>query len=212
MSDLAVSNLRVCGDDLIALEVDDAAAAQQVALQLRRSELWLEVVPGMAGVVVQFDSADTDPALAVATLREQLGKFGRIVPLDSTLVTIDVVYGGVYGPDLAAVCAELGMDEQRFIDLHTSKDFGVDMLGFTPGFAYVSGSADWQALARLDNPRQQVAAGSIGVAAGRTGIYALAGPGGWPLIGRTARRLFDPHSDQPFLLQPGMRVRFAAAQ
>jgi inhibitor of KinA len=38
----------------------------------------------------------------------------------------------------------------------------------------------------------------------------MASPGGWTLIGRTPTRLFDPHASEPFLLQPGMRVRFRA--
>ena len=58
--------------------------------------------------------------------------------------------------------------------------------------------------------RLQVPAGSVGIADGRTGLYALASPGGWTLIGRTPARLFDPGAPQPFLLEPGMRIRFCA--
>jgi len=63
---------------------------------------------------------------------------------------------------------------------------------------------------RLPQPRQFVPAGSVGIAGGRTGLYALPGPGGWPLIGRTSCPLFDAQSDQPFVLDAGMRVLFTA--
>jgi KipI family sensor histidine kinase inhibitor len=84
------------------------------------------------------------------------------------------------------------------------------MLGFTPGFAYIGGLDKALNVPRRKQPRLHVAAGSIGIADGRTGVYALAGPGGWQIIGRTARSLFDPSSEQPFQLLPNTRVRFKA--
>ena len=50
----------------------------------------------------------------------------------------------------------------------------------------------------------------VGIADGRTGLYAVAGPGGWPIIGRTTYKLFDPDADNPFPIAAGMRVRFVA--
>jgi allophanate hydrolase subunit 1 len=43
------------------------------------------------------------------------------------------------------------------------------------------------------------------------GVYPGASPGGWLLIGRTERRLFDVEADPPALLSPGTRVRFVHA-
>ena len=102
------------------------------------------------------------------------------------------------------------MDGDELIAVHTSLEHRVDLIGFTPGFAYVSGLDEHLNVPRLSDPRQHVAAGSIGIAAGLTGLYALAGPGGWPLLGQTPVALYDPDRDEPFLLQIGMRVRFKA--
>jgi KipI family sensor histidine kinase inhibitor len=63
---------------------------------------------------------------------------------------------------------------------------------------------------RLTEPRQRVEPGSVGVAGGLTGLYALAGPGGWPLIGRTPLALFRADETQPMLLRSGTRIRFVA--
>ena len=48
----------------------------------------------------------------------------------------------------------------------------------------------------------------FGIAGGMTGLYALQGPGGWPLIGRTSFILFDAAADDPFVLVPGSKVVF----
>ena len=84
------------------------------------------------------------------------------------------------------------------------------MVGFTPGFAFVGGLEECFHIPRRTEPRQRVAAGSVGIADGRTGLYALASPGGWNIIGRTPYPLFDPGAGDPFALKAGMRVRFVA--
>ena len=65
---------------------------------------------------------------------------------------------------------------------------------------------------RLSTPRRAVAAGSVGIAVGQTGIYPTETPGGWRLIGRTPLRMFDPKADQPTRLMPGDRVRFVCIE
>ena len=74
----------------------------------------------------------------------------------------------------------------------------------------MGGLADALRIPRRKQPRQCVAAGSVGIADGRTGLYALAGPGGWPIIGRTTFTLFDPQAKDPFPVRVGMRIRFIA--
>lgn len=201
--------MRSVGDDLISVAVADPAAAQALAAGLRASGLWIEAVAGIDSVVVRFDIA----TLSQDAAREQLAglmatDFER-AEKSSTLVEIPIVYGGEGGPDLPAVCETLGLTQQEFITLH-SGEYTVDMLGFIPGFAYIGGLDARLEIDRLPQPRQFVPAGSVGIAGGRTGLYALPGPGGWPLIGRTSCTLFDAQSDQPFVLDAGTRVRFTA--
>ena len=63
----------------------------------------------------------------------------------------------------------------------------------------------------MPTPRPRVPAGSVAMAGRLTGVYPFASPGGWNLIGRTDRVLFDPFADEPALIQPGDRVRFLAS-
>jgi allophanate hydrolase len=199
-----------CGDDLYSIAVGAPADAQALAVQLRNDGDWVEVVPGIDSVLVQFDAAIIDAETAEAAISAVLQ--AGIAPLEShdELIEIPVVYGGEDGPDLEGLGQETGLTTAEIIELHTSRDYPVDMVGFTPGFAFIGGLDERLRVPRRREPRQHVPAGSVGIADGRTGLYAMASPGGWTLIGKTPLKLFDAHSETPFVLQPGMRVRFRA--
>ena len=112
------------------------------------------------------------------------------------------------GADLGDICEQLDLSPEEFIRLHSGREYRIDMLGFTPGFAFIGGLDAALNVPRRREPRVRVESGSIGIAGGRTGIYTLSGPGGWPLVGRTPATLFDAKADEPFQLYAGMRVRF----
>lgn len=202
--------LKRCGDDLLSIAVESPVDAQALAAQLRKAGDWLEVVPGIDSVFVRFDVASRDAKDARQAIEAVVT--GGIEPLSvtDTLVSIPVVYGGDYGPDLAELGNATGLSERELIALHTGSEYTVDMIGFTPGFAFIGGLHDCFRIPRRGEPRQRVEAGSIGIADGRTGVYAMASPGGWNIIGRTPSRLFDPDADNPFVLSAGMRVQFKA--
>lgn len=202
--------IRIAADDVLWLDVCDAMVGQAIAEQLRESGDWLEAVAGIDSVAVRFDAARIDVDAARSLLLKELRDVSHDALADAPLIEIPVCYGDAFGPDFDSLCATLELSPEAFIDLHTSADYRVDMLGFTPGFAYVGGLPDTLRVARLESPRQYVESGSIGIAGGRTGLYAMPGPGGWPLIGRTPLRLFDAKAEQPFLLRAGSKVRFRA--
>lgn len=201
-----------CGDDLVSIPTDSPAAAQALAEQLRAGGDWIEVVPGIASVLVRFDAAAIDGADAEALLARLLAADPTPLEVPDALLEIPVVYGGRFGPDLDGLAASTGLSAAEIIALHTGREYRVEMLGFTPGFAFIGGLDERLSVPRRREPRQRVEAGSVGIADGRTGLYAMASPGGWTLIGRTPTRLFEPHAAEPFLLRPGMRVRFRAMQ
>jgi inhibitor of KinA len=83
------------------------------------------------------------------------------------------------------------------------------MLGFLPGFSYLGPVDEKIAISRRPQPLP-VAAGSVGIAGMQTGIYPLASPGGWRIIGRTPLKLFDSYAIEPALLRAGDCVEFFA--
>jgi len=195
------------GDDLISVSVADVRAAQRLAANLRESGDWIEAVAGVDSVVVRFDIASVRRADAETRLTAAAANISEPPELPQVIVEIPVVYGGESGPDFDFVCEKLGLSGRELIDLH-SGEYTVDMLGFTPGFAYIGGLDERLKIDRLPEPRQFVPAGSVGIAGGRSGLYSLPGPGGWPLIGRTSKKLFDATSDEPFTLSAGVTVLF----
>ncbi|MBT8067398.1 MAG: 5-oxoprolinase subunit PxpB [Gammaproteobacteria bacterium] len=197
-------------DDQVSLRVDSPQDAQALAEHLRKDATWLEVVAGIDTVAVRFDAASTDARVAERRLGDVLDSEIPPLPVRNEVLEIPVVYGGEYGPDLDALCQQLGMTQCEFVALHTGSDYSVDMVGFTPGFAFIGGLPSQLHIPRREQPRQRVAAGSVAIADGRTGIYALPSPGGWTLIGRTPYPLFDPQAAEPFPVRAGTRIRFVA--
>lgn len=121
---------------------------------------------------------------------------------------LPVRYGGARGPDLADVARFARCSEQEVVERHRGAAYRVYMLGFQPGFAYLGAVDPRIAAPRRAAPRVHVPAGSVGIAARQTGVYPVASPGGWQLIGQTPVRVFDPARRDPFLLAAGDLVRF----
>jgi inhibitor of KinA len=48
----------------------------------------------------------------------------------------------------------------------------------------------------------------VAIAQRQTGIYPVASPGGWQIIGCTPLTLFDPRKEKPSFLTMGDAVRF----
>jgi KipI family sensor histidine kinase inhibitor len=164
-----------------------------------------EAIPTYRALLVLYDPRATRYAEACAHLR----RLAEAAPAGETAGALHVVptrYGGEDGPDLAEVARRHGLGETEVVGAHASAEYTAFMLGFTPGLGLLP-----EALAtpRRSTPRVRVPAGSVAIAGRQTGIYPVASPGGWSLIGRTSVRLFDPFADPPSLIQPGDRVRFA---
>ena len=201
-----------CGDDLLSVDVAETPVAQRLADALEASGDWLEAVAGLESVVVQFDAVEMDWRAAEERLKEALEADIEPVDAEAELVEIPVVYGGEHGPDLEAVCERQGLTVDEVIALHTGSEYTVELVGFTPGFVFIGGLDERLDVPRLEQPRQRLDAGSVGIAGSRTGVYALAVPGGWHIIGRTPMRLFGAYDEPPNRLTAGMRVRFVAVE
>ncbi len=185
-------------------ELDDATAWAESA---RRAGLdgVVEIVPAEDSVVVRC--APSWSATVGGLLDAVDARPGELAA--STPVTIDVVYDG---EDLAAVAEATGLTVEAVVDLHASGTYTVAFCGFSPGFAYLRGIDDRLRLPRRDRPRTIVPAGSVAIAAGYSAVYPSPSPGGWHLLGRTERVVWDVERRPPALLVPGTRVSFRPAQ
>lgn len=195
-----------CGDDALRLIPIRNADRHGLSSALLASGDWREVVVGRQAITVQFNPATTSPDMARQRLENvATGQFHDTVDAPPAL-TLPVHFNPASAPDLAH-CAEANdCSPEAFINSILASILTVDMIGFAPGFAYVGGVDDRLIGGRLQNPRVKVPAGSIGFIQGYLGIYALDGPGGWPIIGHTEAKLFDQSSAQPAILTAGRRI------
>ncbi|MET0299533.1 MAG: 5-oxoprolinase subunit PxpB [Flavitalea sp.] len=123
-------------------------------------------------------------------------------------ILIPVCYDEKYGTDLNAVATQTGLSIDEIVHLHHSAAYTVAMIGFTPGFPYLSGLSPTLMVKRKSQPAN-VAAGAVGIAGAQTGIYPQQSPGGWHIIGRTPLVLFDYHDQEPAYFKTGTTIRFS---
>ena len=123
-------------------------------------------------------------------------------------VKIPVLYGGKVGKDMNRISQYTGLNQSEIIQCHEGGLYKVYFTGFSPGFPYIGGMDPSLSTPRLNTPRQQVPAGTIGVAAEQTGIYPLSSPGGWNLIGQTPIKIFDWHHPTDLRLRMGDSIKF----
>jgi len=169
-----------------------------------------ECVPGATTLLFEFLPGRGN----VAALRAWLQRHRPTALPSATGKTIKRAAGRLHhipvrytGPDLDRVAAHAGLSVTEIIARHSAPEYRVDLIGFAPGFPYLDGLDPQLATPRLDQPRLCVEAGSVAIGGAHTGIYSLAGPGGWNILGFTDIKLFDPETAQ-CLLTPGDRLVF----
>ncbi|WP_370421878.1 5-oxoprolinase subunit PxpB [Pantoea vagans] len=171
----------------------------------------LEVIPGMNNITLILRDPQQSALDAIERLKRWWEESEAQLP-ESRLVEIPVIYGGEHGPDLVVVAEHAALTAGQVVELHSSSDYVVFFVGFQPGFPYLGGLDPRLHIPRRAEPRVAVPAGSVGIGGSQTGVYPLASPGGWQLIGQTRTALFDPLQQPPTLLRPGDRVRFVPQQ
>ncbi|HSS68026.1 MAG TPA: allophanate hydrolase subunit 1 [Nocardioidaceae bacterium] len=186
---------------------DRAAAAYRVARELvdRNPSAARDVVP--AATTVLLDGV-TDPGAVRAALTAEAVE-AAMRRSDEMVTSTPVVIGVRYdGADLGAVAEAWECSVEDVVERHASTIFTVAFCGFAPGFGYCVGDPPLPVVPRRADPRPQVPAGSVALAAEYCGVYPRAMPGGWQLIGTTDVVLFDASRDRPALLVPATSIRF----
>lgn len=164
--------------------------------------------PAYCSVLVKFDPLKWRHEQLEGILKQYFGRLEDVTLPEPRQVEIPVCYGGEHGPDLIDVSKIHGMTPAQVIELHSSTTYVVYFLGFVPGFAYLGELPEALVTPRLPTPRRNVPPGSVGIAGRQTGVYPVATPGGWRLLGRTPLSMLRPEQDGFSLLSIGDRVRF----
>jgi KipI family sensor histidine kinase inhibitor len=165
-----------------------------------------DVQPSYTTLYVEYDAQHTDRAAIDAWLAGHVeaaraggGEVG------GNFVRVPVRYDG---EDFAAVCEATGLARHELIDLHSGRDYKVFSVGASPGFPFLGVLDERLRMPRHATPRSLVPAHAVAMTGLQTGIYPVAGPGGWQLLGYALRAVYDPWREQPFLIALGDTVRF----
>jgi KipI family sensor histidine kinase inhibitor len=202
------------GDRALLIVFGDTMTPETLADVLTFEAALRRVKPrGLVGTVPAYASllCTYDPDITNGTsLERQL----RALPvpqrrrLPQAVHEVPVRYDG---PDLARVAQHAGLSLADVVSTHAATEYLVYAIGFAPGFTYCGILPEVLATPRLPSPRTRVEPGSVGIAGRQTGMYAVASPGGWNIIGRTDTVLFDPRRRPPARFRPGDRLRFVPA-
>ena len=204
------------GDAAITVEfsrtIDEEANRRVLALDKLVASAGLaavtETVPTYRSLLVHYDPLQ----IGFDALGDKLTELA-LQPLPEAKAArrwrIPVAYGGEHGIDLEDVAKALSTTPDDIVARHAGGDYKVAMIGFTPGWSYLSGLEKSLQMSRRQNPRLLTPAGTISIGGVQTGVQCLAGPSGWHLLGRTPVRTYQFHRDPIFLLEPGDRVVFS---
>ncbi len=205
MGDRAV--LAELGDD-ISPQINQKVRGLYIGTKGQRIKGIKDLVPSYRSLMVVYDPL----VISLDSLESQMNAIWNALDdarlPDPRTVEIPVVYGDKYGPDLEWIADYHKMTPQDVIRLHTQPTYQVYMIGFMPGYPYMGEVPDELVTPRRKTPRTHVPGGSVGIAQKQTGIYPVASPGGWQIIGRTPLRLFDSQGQPPSFLEMGDRVKF----
>jgi KipI family sensor histidine kinase inhibitor len=208
-------HVRPVGEAALLLELGlsssvTTARARALARAVREAG-WtgvVDAVPAYRTVLIRWNPLDAAPS----EVEDWVRALGRSLPSYAVaagkVIELAVRYGGEDGPDLARVAAHTGLSPEEVVRRHAGASYTVEFLGFSPGFAYLSGLPPELATPRLAAPRPRVPAGAVGIAGLQTGFYPLVSPGGWQLIGRLDGFSFDPARPETLPYQPGDTIRF----
>ncbi len=194
--------------DTIDSETNNCIRSFCSLLERKRIEGIIEVVPTFNSLSVYYNPCVIKGEKLIKKLSSLLKKNGNNSQGGGTTYIIPVLYGGEWGEDLNDVAAHANLTAEEVVKIHSSTDYLIYMLGFLPGFAYLGGLDKRIVTPRLDTPRTKIHAGAVGIGGEQTGIYPLASPGGWRLIGTTPVKIYDADRVEPILYKAGDKIRF----
>lgn len=205
-----------CGDlavsvelaDEIDREVNARVLALEYLIQQKGVSGVTETLPTYRALLVYYDPAVIGAEELTATLRALAAEARPEALPPARTVELPCCYGGDLGFELEAAAGKLGLSPDELARLHSSADYHVYFVGFTPGLPYMTGMPERLNIPRLVNPRTKTPPGSVAIGGVQCCIYSVESPGGFWVLGRTPARLYDPAAADPILLRAGDHVRF----
>ncbi|KRM12762.1 5-oxoprolinase subunit PxpB [Paucilactobacillus suebicus] len=202
------SAVNVTFDNRVDPQINQFIRTLQRKLESQKTDGITALVPAFRTLTVFYNpellsfNELTTMVQAIATQVKQVDDRSK------KIIHIPVCYESSFGPDMGHIVEHSNLSIQEVIELHTKTDYLIYMLGFLPGFVYLGGLDGRLATPRLATPRLSINPGAVGIAGEQTGVYPIASPGGWQIIGQTPLNLFQPQNENPFYYQTGDYIHF----
>ena len=212
---IGVSELRFypAGDSALVAEFGQSID-ERINEQVHHMAKWLQgsSVPGVVEVLPTFRSLMVFYDPLKISYKKLCKKLQTCPPLtenraaaEKRILEVPCWYGG---PDLDDMEELTGLPREQIIEIHSSVDYKIYMMGFLPGFVYLGGLDPRICAPRLPTPRTRIEPGSVGIGGNPTGVYPVASPGGWRILGYTPLKFYDPSGKDPILCKAGEYIRF----
>ena len=196
--------------NVIDIQTNDRV--QQLKKCLREAQIpgVLELQPTFRSLMIYYDPRK----ISYGDLEKRVRTFDSAATSEGharkRILKIPCCYGARFGPDLGEMEKYTGLDRDEIIAIHSSVDYRIYMMGFLPGFVYLGGLDPRIEMPRLSSPRIKIPAGAVGIGGNQTGVYPVASPGGWRMIGGTPVEFYDAGREKPILCQAGEYIRFVS--
>ncbi len=162
--------IEVVGIDCLMLrlfdEIDEAHMPWLLAAAQRLREAFgaalVDLVPSYTTLLVHYDLAQLDDGQARQCIADALHDLKPETSGQSRELEVPVWYDPSVGPELEALGQRSGLGVAGVIERHSARTYQVFALGFAPGFAFMGLVEEGLASPRLQTPRKQVPAGSLG--------------------------------------------------
>lgn len=171
----------------------------------------IELVPSYRDFCIFYNPL----AISIKQIREKIDKILKEGLLGNNenrlknIIEVPVAYGNEFGPDLEYVAKKANLTKEEVIKLHSSREYRVYMIGFSPGFPYLGGLDEKLHIPRRVVPTPEVPKSSVGIGGKQTAILTITSPSGWWYIGKTPLDFFKiNNSNISVLAKAGDYIKF----
>ncbi len=168
----------------------------------------IDLGPAYCSLFIRYDPWICSLERLLGIIEENLEPAGGAGNGPERILEVPVCYGGEFGPDIDEVANFHGMGAGEVAERHAAPLYQVYMIGFILGFPYLGGLDERLYTPRKKAPGKTVLPGSVAIANRQAGIYPVASPAGWWVVGRTPLKVFDLRREEVFLFDAGDGVRF----
>ncbi len=196
-----------CGED-----IDEAINKKVYALlkMLEKEQIKgvVEVVPTYRDLCISYNPLEQTAGYLIEICDRLINNLDHEEESERKVVEVPVVYGGEYGPDLEYLAKLHDLTPEEVVEIHSTPEYRIYMVGFAPGFPYMGGLDERLHTPRREIPNPRVPSGSVGIGGKQTNVLTITGPSGWWYIGMTPLVFADVEKEDPTLIKPGYYIKF----